>query len=588
MNLARSSHAANFRSPSAGARARPKAFASAAHVAMNGTTSRQRLSPAKPAAATLSESGTIMRRNNSLPAGSFASAMNLEQQLTSQTPKRVSLKPSMLDTLHKERVDVINRDLKAEHKRHPVTKRSIWLRVLSMAGEHVFDDVLPQSCHQQAAHHVICECLLDSQLLKPGMEKKCKFVCDCQVVQHRDITTLEELAETAGRADASTDSVLVELTLAKLTKPTKPKLNADEQKAVDEALLEAVNDLDEMRVDELLAAGADSQIEHPYPYCSFQRMLPLHLAVKRAFHDTSMCIPANGRAVILSLLEDGADPAVVHRFEPLTGDDQVGTAFELALPQILHDTMLLCAFLEKGANPNTHSNRRDKDMYEHVLHMAVAMQQPKSAQALLDAGVHVDSIRDEVTRPVMAERARHCIWADTALAGYTMHERYAYDQLLERDRVHRRRAAGTVEAHLRAEKATMTALHVACSAGDLSMSAWLLARGANPNAVIRTQVASKKGFVVVEETPLQLALENGPKATPLVALLVIVGADISHRAGIEAKTPEALCNGSPSLLGALQARWANQAVQALFPTDILPNVHAALRCVEKREEGKPA
>eukprot|EP00931_Biecheleriopsis_adriatica_P037770 TRINITY_DN21671_c0_g1_i1.p1 TRINITY_DN21671_c0_g1~~TRINITY_DN21671_c0_g1_i1.p1 ORF type:complete len:598 (+),score=90.99 TRINITY_DN21671_c0_g1_i1:69-1862(+) len=500
---------------------------------------------------------------------------------------------------------------------------SIHVQVSSLAGESLFSADLPSDCYEQAAFDVIIERLQQSRAVTCST-KRCKFAYDDQVLEPRSTTTLAELAMRVGRTGPATGSVNVEVTLTVMSKLPKPELGERAQMVVDEALLEAVANLDELRVDELLTAGANAQIEHPFPWQAHQTMLPLHLAVNQSVRrDELSWRDGNGRAVILALLDDGADPSTVHRMEPGLSDNRLGTAFELALPQVLYDVGILSTFLEMRANPNTISNARREDMYEHVLHMAVAVQQLGAAKALLEAGVHVDSIRHEVVRPQRDPPAA-CKWSGMAL---TARQQYSHNLLLERYAVLRRReGAGILAPHILAETANMTALHVACAAGDLATSAWLLSHGADPNIAIRTIVTepkedckpraraksgstpgsrrrerstgskptkataeslsrpSSKDPRVVEETPLQLALQNGPQATPLVALLVIAGADVDRPAGTEGRTPKDLCDGSASLLGALQAKWADARVQAYFPPELVPQVKEVVCLVEARQE----
>merc|ERR1712178_312274 len=100
---------------------------------------------------------------------------------------------------------------------------------------------------------------------------------------------------------------------------------------------------------------------------------------------------------MMTLLASGADPRVVRRCTVASDksgmrlQEKTGTAFHFALPNVLYNIPLLQAFLENGADPNTMSNARETDTYEHVLHMAVSLKLPKVAQILLDAGAHIDA-----------------------------------------------------------------------------------------------------------------------------------------------------------------------------------------------------
>merc|ERR1712232_650685 len=119
--------------------------------------------------------------------------------------------------------------------------------------------------------------------------------------------------------------------------------------------------------------------------------------------------------------------------------------------------------------------------------MAIALKQPEAAKALLEAGAHIDAIREMVLHPVVEQSKPK--WAPLVVseATYTVHQRYRHEQLIEKRRARLRRDGGADTGEVIAERVTMTALHVSCAAGDLSMSAWLLAHGANPNVVIQTK-----------------------------------------------------------------------------------------------------
>jgi len=517
------------------------------------------------------------------------------------------------------------------------------IQVRAMDGEVVLATTeLPFDCYNRNAHHVVTERLpLD---LPP---RRIKLVIGGQALEEFDNITIDELATSAECADVSADMLVLEFMMATLPKPEKTLAQLlgdglgddwlDCQLALDESLLTAVSELDEVRVDALLLAGADAKIEHPCPHYDYHNLVPLHLAARQTFWATDRrmkdfstqegnfsmqegnLISARGRAVIMMLLDAGADPASIH-WNPYGSVPEAGSAFQLTLPAILFDVPLLRAFLNSGADPNTLSNARIERMYEHVLHMAIALKQPEAAKALLEAGAHIDAIREMVLHPVVEQSKPK--WAPLVVseATYTVHQRYRHEQLIEKRRARLRRDGGADTGEVIAERVTMTALHVSCAAGDLSMSAWLLAHGANPNVVIQTKkkierkVASgprssakpgrvaggtskvqnrpasqspakpslKDGFEMIEETPLQLAINNGPEASPLVALLVLAGADTSRPAGEERKQPAELCKGRASLLGALRAEWSNPSVQGYFPTKLHADVEAAIAFAKKR------
>jgi hypothetical protein len=354
------------------------------------------------------------------------------------------------------------------------------------------------------------------------------------------------------------------------------------QMDLDLALIEAAGQLNHVRVSELLDAGARASFRHNPEgiWGSQDAKTALHMALDSRV-DTG---PEERKAIVTLLLNAKADVNAKRSQSDWRGCGSSCTAFEMALRFGMQDAALLEQFLAAGANANTkkeqhiHSMRSDGCCSEYLLHQAVRSGHRDAVRTLLDARADVDALQIE----------------------HIQNER-GFNRDMEQ-----------------------TALHIACAAKDVPMAALLLARGADPNFPRkdldqeerpRPEPAKKKsckgkasganakskkcrspsppsdiddprsaGYVSpviclkVEETALHIALLKKQKPPALAAMLVCVGADASRerRRGDVRRTPVDMCGEDQELLQALDADWSCEEFRALFPTEVLPDIEAAV------------
>lgn len=324
-------------------------------------------------------------------------------------------------------------------------------------------------------------------------------------------------------------------------------------------LIQAASELDLDRVNELLAAGADARFLHDPPgtWGSQDSKTALHAAIENRKGDWT--------AVVLALLDAGADVNAKRCRVDWRGCGSTSSAFEMALAFAMKDVHLLERLLAVGGDPNTtsnrevHSMRTDGQTEVSVLHNAVETKSLELARALLDAGASVDAWHTEV-----------------------MHNERGFNEDL-----------------------AQTSLHIAIRAEDVAMAALLIARGADVNLRRKCLEQRDSGVrgdtddprdddfvssvvcVPVRETAMHLALRK--KHEGLVTLLACAGADTSllREDGGERQTCEEMCGEDETFLKALRAEWTPET-HHLFPTDVRSSVEAALMIAKRQDWPLPS
>mmetsp|Transcript_93324 Transcript_93324/g.156831 ORF Transcript_93324/g.156831 Transcript_93324/m.156831 type:complete len:578 (+) Transcript_93324:298-2031(+) len=358
------------------------------------------------------------------------------------------------------------------------------------------------------------------------------------------------MEHAAGSAEDATEGDEKAAAADGATQQAPPQVD---QRALNEALLRAVDDLQPSEVARLLERRADAAYEKRDEggWGAYDARSPIHKALREN------CLP-----IITLLLEAGAKVNAPEAHYDWRGCGGTTTAFEMAVDRAVQgNPELLRLFLKHGGNPNETCSRSiatmrtDGRMHWSVIHTAVRGRSPECVQVLLEAGANVD-----------AEEVEKC----HNERGFNRH---------------------TVQ----------TALHIACemttkqsNEQSLQLVDVLLRGGADPNAIRqRTEQVEKKNYkcvtddpredgyvspvrcVPVKETPLHIALRI--KALSLARKLVLAGAraDIPFQFGKKATPTAELCPKGRT--GILYPLWTPEQ-HDLFPRPVQEAMRSLLLC----------